>query len=111
MNFFEFFAKGFQEIPILQTQSKIITTKHSGGLGMSKVQVAVTARKILKNGKVSEHARNFESIAEAAKSVTKGKDVNLATARANICNASLGREKRKDAENRKTAYGYVWERQ
>lgn len=72
---------------------------------MQFVEQTVTA--IKPNGKV---AKSFGSITEAAQWVHKNRGVSVPTARANICNASLGREMRSPELTRKTAYGYSWER-
>ena len=78
---------------------------------MTKNTVAVKAQKILKNGKISTSAKTFKSIAEAAAFVTKGTNTKVATARANICSTSKGREARNPKDhNRNKAYGYVWSR-
>ena len=72
---------------------------------MPKTQISVTAVK--PNGKV---AKSFGSITEAAHWIHKNRKVSLPTAKANICNASLGREERSLHESRATAYGYIWSR-
>jgi hypothetical protein len=53
----------------------------------------------------------FETLTEAAEWISKKLGTKIATAKANICNTSLGKESRKRKNNsRKTAYGYSWVR-
>lgn len=80
---------------------------------MKKAAVSVTARKLNKDGSVSKSSRSmkvFESITAAAEWIIKNTDRRKDTARSNICNASLGREKRFENHPRNEAYGYVWTR-
>lgn len=70
---------------------------------MHFVAQKVTAVKA--NGKV---AKTFDSITEAAKWIHKNRKVAVGTAKANICNASLGRESRATEPKRRKAYGYIW---
>lgn len=64
---------------------------------------------VTKPGRVSK-VREFKSLTAAAKWIQKKFDVEMPTARANICNASLGRESRENNVSRTTAYGYIWTR-
>lgn len=77
----------------------------------NKAPVAVSAAKILKNGKPSAKAKTYSSIREAARDMVKqGLASNVNTAAANICNTSLGREKRETIHTRHEAYGFAWQR-
>lgn len=67
---------------------------------------AVTAQKILKNGKVSASTKSFESIKEASKwAVKHGLTDKVLNAEFNICVAAQGHDR---GQPRKSAYGYVW---
>lgn len=67
---------------------------------------AVTAQKILKNGKVSTSTKSFESIKEASKwAVKQGLTDKALNAEFNICVAAQGYDR---GQPRKSAYGYIW---
>lgn len=67
---------------------------------------AVTAQKILKNGKVSTSTKPFESIKEASKwAVKRGLTDKVLNAEFNICVAAQGHDR---GQPRKSAYGYIW---
>jgi hypothetical protein len=67
---------------------------------------AVSAQKILKNGKTSTSVKKFESISNAAEwAVAQGLTDKKVNAEFNICVAAQGHDR---GQLRKSAYGYVW---